>query len=194
MEEAAAPVAAPAPGVRAGHIKKRALRNKSLSVAFSEKDLRDFVAGFHKRKKKRRKEARQKQEEAERRKRIEDRKRRKLEREYAIYGGASPASGMESDGEDNEQEADPVSGTTMYDNGDFKVTVTTSEITAEEVAHLTERLPSTEPTLSAGSGKKYNLPVSKKRPFKQVGKQRSHRRPHKRRDGKKGKKNNKRRR
>jgi len=39
------------------HIRKRALKNKALSVKFNEKDLRDYVTGFHKRKKKRRKEA-----------------------------------------------------------------------------------------------------------------------------------------
>ncbi|KAL6538633.1 hypothetical protein OROGR_012621 [Orobanche gracilis] len=60
---------------RVRHIKKRALKNKSLSVSFDEKDLKDYVTGFHKRKKKRRKEAMQKQEEAERRKRIEQRKK-----------------------------------------------------------------------------------------------------------------------
>ncbi|KAE8656551.1 Riboflavin kinase/FMN hydrolase [Hibiscus syriacus] len=81
---------------RGRHIKKRATKNKALSVSFNEKDLRyhyhthntsyistvdrgkkincelirDYVTGFHKRKKKRRKEAQKKQEQAERRKKV----------------------------------------------------------------------------------------------------------------------------
>ncbi|XVF27724.1 hypothetical protein REPUB_Repub14bG0133200 [Reevesia pubescens] len=88
------------------HIKKRALKNKALSVSFNEKDLRDYVTGFHKRKKKRRKEAQKKQEEAERRKRIERRKKRKLEKEFVLYGGALPStgSGPEESHENNEED------------------------------------------------------------------------------------------
>ena len=63
------------PRIRGRHIKKRALKNKALTVSFDEKDLKDFVTGFHKRKKKRRKEAQQQLEEAHRRKRIEARKK-----------------------------------------------------------------------------------------------------------------------
>ncbi|GAB4831293.1 hypothetical protein Ancab_005307 [Ancistrocladus abbreviatus] len=80
------------------------------------------------------------------------------------------------------------------DNGDFIITITTSEITTEEIAHLTEKPLSKEPMLTVGSGKEHNLPVSKKKPFKQAGKQRSHKKPYKRRDGKEGRMNNKRRR
>ncbi|KAM1045961.1 hypothetical protein EV1_036464 [Malus domestica] len=57
------------------HIKKRALKNKALVVTFNEKELSDFVSGFPKRKKKRRKEAEKKQGEALRRKRLELRKK-----------------------------------------------------------------------------------------------------------------------
>ncbi|KAK6917475.1 Nucleolar protein 12 [Dillenia turbinata] len=100
------------PSSRARHIKKRALKNKALSVPFNEKDLRDYVTGFHKRKKKRRKEAQQRLQEAQRRKRIEDRKRRKQEREYVLYGGAPPSteSGLDESGKDEEQdnETEPV--------------------------------------------------------------------------------------
>ncbi|KAJ8432140.1 hypothetical protein Cgig2_014301 [Carnegiea gigantea] len=106
MEDAAegVAVAGQPPIVRGQRINKRSLRNKSLSVTFNEKDLRDFVSGFHKRKKKRRKEALRKQEEAERRRRLEKRKRARLEKEYALYGGAPPASDAESDGEDQEHD------------------------------------------------------------------------------------------
>eukprot|EP00261_Vitis_vinifera_P032330 XP_019073573.1 PREDICTED: ribosomal RNA-processing protein 17 isoform X2 [Vitis vinifera] len=88
----------------AKHIKKRALRNKALSVSFNEKDLRDFVGGFHKRKKKRRKEAQQKLQESQRIKRIVERKKRKLERELVQYGGAPTATGSEPDECDDEHE------------------------------------------------------------------------------------------
>ncbi|XAR53665.1 hypothetical protein NMG60_11022302 [Bertholletia excelsa] len=78
--EAAAEEAEELPPVRARHIKKRALKNKALSVSFDGKDLRDFVNGFYKRKKKRRKEAQRKLGEAQHRKRIEERKKRALPR------------------------------------------------------------------------------------------------------------------
>ncbi|KAL0321208.1 UNVERIFIED_CONTAM: hypothetical protein Sradi_5382300 [Sesamum radiatum] len=107
MDEAAVGDGAPGPlGVRARHIKKRALKNKTLSVSFNEKDLKDFVTGFHKRKKKRRKEALQKQEEAERRKRIEQRKKRKLERDFVMFGGAPPDSGTDAAESDEEHDGD----------------------------------------------------------------------------------------
>ncbi|GMP72655.1 hypothetical protein CsSME_00030602 [Camellia sinensis var. sinensis] len=63
------------PRTQTRHIKKRALRNKALSISFDEKDLKDFVTGFHKRKKKRRKEAERQLQEVQRRKRIELRKK-----------------------------------------------------------------------------------------------------------------------
>ncbi|XVE51250.1 hypothetical protein DITRI_Ditri02bG0024900 [Diplodiscus trichospermus] len=66
-EEAPLPLSKP----RGRHIQKRALKNKSLSVSLNENDLRDYVTGFHKRKKKLRKESQKKQEEAERRKPME---------------------------------------------------------------------------------------------------------------------------
>ncbi|GAB2298724.1 hypothetical protein Dimus_032798 [Dionaea muscipula] len=181
------------PAARGRHIKKRSLKNKALSVAFNEKDLKDFVTGFHKRKKKRRKEARQKQEVAERRQRIQERKRRKLEREYAIHGDAPPASGTESNGDNHEQdeEAEPmpsVSGTMLYDNGNIKVTVTTSEISRAEVDqdHPSEKS-------AAGAVKKHNIPVSKKSStFKKAGRQKSRPKLQKKREKKKGRNNKKR--
>ncbi|KAK9065330.1 hypothetical protein SSX86_016713 [Deinandra increscens subsp. villosa] len=164
--------------VQAHHIKKRALKNKALSVSFSEKDLSDFVTGFHKRKKKRRKEAQNQQQEALRRKRIELRKKRKEDREFVLYGGAAPDSNGEpteknevDEVEEDEQDSDDenltsVSGTKVYDTGSIKVMVTTSEISREdETAEI--------PKLTMGSEKKPNLPVIKKKPFKKVEKRRS---------------------
>ncbi|XP_044497290.1 nucleolar protein 12-like [Mangifera indica] len=67
--------------VRGRHMKKRALKNKALSVSFDEKGLKDYVTGFRKRKKKRRQVAEKKQEEANRLKRHQERKKRRLEKE-----------------------------------------------------------------------------------------------------------------
>ncbi|XP_022848223.1 ribosomal RNA-processing protein 17 [Olea europaea var. sylvestris] len=198
MEEAAATdeAATQTPRSRAPHIKKRALKNKSLSISFNEKDLMDYVTGFHKRKKKRRKEALEKQELALRRKRIEARKKRKLEREFAIYGGAAPDSGIGSDGsdEDNEgdEEAEPVAsvaGTTMYDNGDMQVTVTTSEIPREQESNILE---GSRPRSIEGleKSKQSIIHLSKKQQLKKASKKRSRPKPQSKRDKKKGKKKN----
>ncbi|XWS15669.1 hypothetical protein CRYUN_Cryun34aG0021700 [Craigia yunnanensis] len=183
---------------RGRHIKKRALKNKALSVFFNEKDLRDYVTGFHKRKKKRRKEAQKKQEEAERRKRIEQRKKRKLEKEFTMYGGvpASRGSGPdesdEKNGQDEEREPTAsISGTKMYDGGNMTVTVTTSEISREEEEDFTSEKTHKAMLRSVGDGvdRKRNLPVSKSKPSKKVSKQRS--KPPSRRDTSKGKKRTK---
>ncbi|KAJ0964411.1 hypothetical protein J5N97_029533 [Dioscorea zingiberensis] len=65
----------------------------------------DYVSGFHKRKKKRRKEAQRQLQEKERLKQIEARKRRKLEKEMAIHDG-NITENPEPDyvGEDGEEE------------------------------------------------------------------------------------------
>ncbi|KAJ4833897.1 hypothetical protein Tsubulata_032930 [Turnera subulata] len=196
MEEVAAIQIKP---TRAGHIKKRALKNKSLSVSFDEKDLRDYVTGFHKRKKKRRKEAHKHQEEAARRKRIEQRKKRKLEKEFALYGGAPPSTDKASDEGDlqNEDEEDgeplaSVNGTTMYDNGEMQVTVTTSEISRDEDEdEPSEKIPAAVPRFT-GAHKSQTLSVSKKKSFKKVQRHSSHSKQ-KKRDKNKGKKKNKKR-
>ncbi|GMI82382.1 hypothetical protein like AT1G11240 [Hibiscus trionum] len=190
-----APVALSKP--RGRHIKKRALKNKALSVSFNEKDLRDYVTGFHKRKKKRRKEAEKKQEQAQRRKRIELRKKRKLEKEFVQYGGALPSTGSEPDGVDenneDDEERDPtasVSGTKQYDGENMTVTVITSEISREEEDLNSERTQTAMPR-SVGDkvDRKQALSVSKSKPFKRVAKHRS--KPPNKRDKNKGKKRNK---
>ncbi|KAM1045962.1 hypothetical protein EV1_036464 [Malus domestica] len=78
------------------HIKKRALKNKALVVTFNEKELSDFVSGFPKRKKKRRKEAEKKQGEALRRKRLE------LRKKVGIYGSADEVDEGVEEHEDDE--------------------------------------------------------------------------------------------
>ncbi|KAK9706644.1 hypothetical protein RND81_07G141300 [Saponaria officinalis] len=157
------------------HIAKRALRNKSLSVSFDEKDLKDFVGGFQKRKKKRRKVALIQQGEADRRKRLEIRKQLRLDKEYALYGSAPPDKDGEAPEEEPEQNDESeselrpsISGTTTYENGDVIVTVTTSELNLEEEKdHPVTKSTSVRP-VSAGAKKQQNIPVSKKKPFKKV--------------------------
>ncbi|XP_075496000.1 uncharacterized protein LOC142533200 [Primulina tabacum] len=180
--------------VRSRHIKKRALKNKSLSVSFNEKDLKDFVTGFHKRKKKRRKEAMQKQEEAERRKRIERRKKRKLERDFVTYGGPPPYSCPDADKSDDEHEDEEaiepvasVSGTAMYDNGDMQIMVTTSEIAREVDCPIDTPKMERDPEYMESSDKsRMRIPVKKKQ-LKKAPKKRSHPKPRSKREKKKGK-------
>ncbi|XP_024018908.1 ribosomal RNA-processing protein 17 [Morus notabilis] len=184
---------------RGRHIAKRALRNKALSITFDEKDLRNYVTGFHKRKKKRRKEARKQQEEAQRRKRIEERKKRRLERDIALYGGAPPAAdsivnGSDSEFSEEDEDSDPVpsvSGTSTYDNGDLKVTVTTSEISREDEAFPIEKIGERAVAQSVTAQRKHNVPVTKKKPFKRVARSKSRPKSHNRKDKKKAKKKGK---
>ncbi|KAJ6811009.1 ribosomal RNA-processing protein 17 [Iris pallida] len=129
-----------APTMVPRHIKKRSLKNKSLSVSFSEKDLKDYVTGFHKRKKKRRKEAQKQIEEKVRLKRIEARKKRKQEKELAMYGGTlenqlapgSEPDDLNNDGEENQLDTASVSETKTYETGFTTITVTTSELGCED--------------------------------------------------------------
>ncbi|KAF7149534.1 hypothetical protein RHSIM_Rhsim02G0120100 [Rhododendron simsii] len=180
---------------RARHIKKRSLKNKALSVSFDEKDLRDYVTGFHKRKKKRRKEAELQLQEVHRRKRIEARKKRKVEREL-VYGGgpAETSAGPDEAGEDAEQddEIEPVpsisvEGTALYDNGDVRVIVTTSEISREEELPIERPLAAALPSTGGDAKKQHKVPVNKKKPFKRVAKTRPRRKQQKKRDIRKGK-------
>lgn len=195
MEEEIEEEALQVPKVRGRHIKKKALKNKALSVSFDEKDLKDYVTGFHKRKKKRRKEAEKNQEEAQRRKRLEERKKRRLEREIVLYGGVpTPTDSAPDEGEEyceDDEEREPVApntGTTMYDKGDLKVTVTTSEISREAENLPSEKTPAAVPHF-IGVDKKHHIPVSKCKSFKKVAKQKSWK-PQSKRNKKKGKKKN----
>ncbi|VFQ81672.1 unnamed protein product [Cuscuta campestris] len=188
--------------VQGRHIKKRALKNKSLSISFDEKDLREFVTGFHKRKKKRRKEAQQKLQEADRRKRIEIRKERRLERQLVADDGvlpdstAEPGEHKEDAHEDNEDEMESdclnplVSGTTMYDHGDVQITVTTSEITPE-MEDTPALIPPHVPSGEIKDTRRKKIPVSKKKPFKKAAKKKTRAKPLNKRDRKKGKVANK---
>jgi ribosomal RNA-processing protein 17 len=180
---------------RPRHIKKRSLKNKALSVSFDEKDLRDYVTGFHKRKKKRRKEAELQLQEVHRRKRIEARKKRKMERELVYGGGPEETSaGPDEAGEDAEQdeESEPVpsisvEGTALYENGDVRVTVTTSEISREEESPIERPLAAAFVSTGGDVKKQHKVPVNKKKSFKRVVKNRPRKKQQKKRDIKKGK-------
>ncbi|KAM1245633.1 hypothetical protein ACFX13_037645 [Malus domestica] len=157
VEEEAIPSVNP----RSRHIKKRALKNKALVVTFNEKELSDFVSGFPKRKKKRRKEAEKKQGEALRRKPADEVDEGVEEHEddeiSETSGAANPCCrspynvyfslptrfsallGLQGSGScENIYELIGEStlgfymSTTTYDNGEMKVTVTTHEIFREE--------------------------------------------------------------
>ncbi|RZC69655.1 hypothetical protein C5167_032790 [Papaver somniferum] len=183
------------PSASGKHIKKRALRNKALSVGFNDKDLKDYVTGFHKRKKKRRKEAQHQIQEKERRLRIENRKKRKLDREYVQFGGARPADeGSEPDenGDDLELNEEtelsaPLSGLETYDNGDVTIIVKTSEISREDDVDSKEKTRLVPK--SSETDKKHSIPV-KRKPLKNVGKgkRRSTPKTQKKRDKRAGKK------
>ncbi|KAK8585285.1 hypothetical protein V6N13_139219 [Hibiscus sabdariffa] len=140
---------------RGRHIKKRALKNKALSVSFNEKDLRDY------------------------------RKKRKLEKEFALYGGALPStcSGPDEVDENNEDDekrdatasVSVVEGTTKYDGENMTVTVITSEISRVEEEGLNSERTKTAMLKSVGDkvDRKQALAVRKSKPFKKVAKHRS---------------------
>lgn len=78
-------------------------------------------------------------------------------------------------------------GTTMYDNGDVKVMVTTSEINADE-EELKSEMERDVARLTTGSKEKqHKIPVTKKKPFKRVEKRKSRPKPLSKRDKRKGK-------
>lgn len=75
----------------------------------------------------------------------------------------------------------------MYDNGDVKVMVTTSEISREEELP-SEKPEAVVPRLIGGSkDKQRNIPVIKKKAFKRVEKRRSRPKLQTKRDKRKGK-------
>lgn len=71
--------------------------------------------------------------------------------------------------------------TKIYDSGHIKVTVTTSEVSREEE----EIDPIDKPQIA--TDKKHNLPITKKKLFKKVVKQKSRPKPRSKRDKRKGK-------
>ncbi|XP_048438624.1 ribosomal RNA-processing protein 17 [Pyrus x bretschneideri] len=178
VEEAAIPSVNP----RSRYIKKRALKNKALAVTFNEKDLSDFVSVFHKRKKKRRKEAEQKQGEALRRKRLELRKQ-----ELVLSGGIAQATDTAADEVDEgveEHEDDEIS-TTTYDKGEMKVTVTTHDIFREEESDRDEKTEAAVPE-SVGASEQHNVPVRKTKPPKKAARRKSRPKLQRKRDKRKG--------
>ncbi|KAJ1696780.1 hypothetical protein LUZ63_005292 [Rhynchospora breviuscula] len=175
------------------HINKRSLKNKALSVSFDEKTLRDYVSGFHKRKKKRRKEAQRQIEEKERLKRIAVRKKRKQEKELALYGKLlSDYADNNEEGEKEEEESDlpaTITETRTYEDISTKVIVTTSEISQADVESDTKHVPSAsivEKNPSLAVKKKPMKPLPKKGAHKK-GKKTSSRKKDKR--SKKGRNN-----
>lgn len=78
-----------------------------------------------------------------------------------------------------------------YENDDLKVTVVTSEINPEDGSYPSERKEAAVIPPSVVSDKRQGVPISNKKSFKKVAKQRSRPRPSSKRDKKKGKKRGK---
>ncbi|CAJ1936340.1 unnamed protein product [Sphenostylis stenocarpa] len=175
---------------KGSHLKKRALKNKALGITFNEKDLKDYVTGFHKRKKKRRKEAQKQQDEALRRKRCEERKNRKLEREFVLYGGVT-SDQIEERQEEVTDQVESIAETKTYENADLKITVVTSEINAEEENYPSEKKEEAMASHSVVPDKRQGVPISNRKSFKKVAKHKSRPKPSSKRDKKKGKKRGK---
>lgn len=169
------------------HINKRSLKNKALSVTLDKKALKDFVTGFHKRKKKRRKEAQKILQEKERRKKIQERKRRKEEKEIALYGRVLSSDNDDGAGLENEEDIgndgdemkndESLSEIKTYEDDGTRIVVTTSEITGEDddidpksVGPVVANYTNKNPSLVA---KRKNSLGVKKRPLKRTFKNRS---------------------
>lgn len=76
-------------------------------------------------------------------------------------------------------------GTTMYDNGEMKVIVTTSEISREEESDPDEKPEAALPE-SVGPSKKHKIPVKKTKPLKKAAKRKSRPKLQRKRDKRKG--------
>jgi len=81
--------------------------------------------------------------------------------------------------------------TKTYENADLKVTVVTSEINPEEESYPGERKEETVTPHSVGADKGQRVPISNRKSFKKVAKQKSRPKPSNKRDKKKGKKRGK---
>ncbi|KAK6133392.1 hypothetical protein DH2020_032856 [Rehmannia glutinosa] len=198
MDEAAAVDGASGPlHFRAHHIKKRALKNKSLSVSFNEKDLNL---------------PKNKAEES-----LEVVASRKLERDFVQFGGAPPDSSADAVAPDVEYEHDEDSEPAVasvsvpiiiplpsfflsalaflltkefdrYDNGDIEVTVRTSEIAREEEAPIDRSELGETQSGEAFEKNKQKTPVTRKKLLKKVQKKRARAKPQTKREKRKGKK------
>lgn len=87
-------------------------------------------------------------------------------------------------------------GTTTYDNGDLKVTVTTSEISREDeiiipIKNTEKAQDGEELSEPVSGGRKNSVAVAKKKPIKRVVQRKSRPKSHSRKDNKKGKKKGK---
>ncbi|XP_021688009.2 uncharacterized protein LOC110670313 [Hevea brasiliensis] len=111
---------------------------------------------------------------------------RRLERELVLYGEAPSASDEGDEYNEDGEESKPiasVNGTTEYDNGDMKVTVTTSDISREDKEDHSGMMQTAVamPTL-IGDDKKHNLAFSKMKSFKKVPKHKLRLKTHNKRE------------
>lgn len=158
------------------HVPKRALRNKSLIITFDENDRREFVTGFHKRKKQRRKLAEQQQQIKEREKRLAQRKRRRLaiklaSGEMSELPDENPKPSSAEDireQEDDDGDSDHVSvvnGTLTYEDGDITTIVNTCQLNSENEDVET---PNPNAFPNPKSKVKISIPAKKNKSFKKV--------------------------
>lgn len=120
-------------GVLGRHLSKRSRRNKGLVVVFDSDARKEFVTGFHKRKKKRRKVAEKQKQLKERQKRLQDRRERRL----ALRVAMGQSKSEEADDDDvkgsslDQNELDHAhvkNGTVMYEDEDTTTIVHTCSI------------------------------------------------------------------
>ncbi|KAG0487900.1 hypothetical protein HPP92_006711 [Vanilla planifolia] len=145
------------------HINKRSLRNKGLCISFDEKNLRDFVTGFSKRKKKRRKEAKKQLQEKERQIRIDARRKRKEAREAALHGQLKSDLEQDDSTEVEEDEPTQTSATKIYETSNTTITVTTSRLGDDNKEDLEPK--HTFPKLSSKLENKHSS-LKKRKPIK----------------------------
>lgn len=114
------------------HLSKRSRKDKGLVVVFDANARKEFVTGFHKRKKKRRKIAEQQKQLRDRQKRLQERRERRLALKESV-AQSEPQDTAEGDYEELVSDQDVCkagkeNGTVMYEDDDMTTVVNTYSI------------------------------------------------------------------
>eukprot|EP00252_Welwitschia_mirabilis_P017273 TRINITY_DN38296_c0_g1_i1.p1 TRINITY_DN38296_c0_g1~~TRINITY_DN38296_c0_g1_i1.p1 ORF type:complete len:198 (+),score=52.27 TRINITY_DN38296_c0_g1_i1:60-653(+) len=164
------------------HWNKRSVRNKSIVVSFNEDDRREFITGFHKRKKQRRKRAEKEKEKKERQKRIQERKQRRLALKMAlgeVAGDVHPSSSEHvSSPKHYSEDSDAAlkdDDTFIYEHEDATTIVRTCEINPEQ--HETV-MPNVKHLSTDVSKMEIPLQSKGKKQFKRIKKSKQSRKGH----------------
>ncbi|KAI5067455.1 hypothetical protein GOP47_0017983 [Adiantum capillus-veneris] len=113
------------------HLSKRARKNKGLVIVFDADARKEFVTGFQKRKKKRRKLAEQQKQLKDRQKRLQERRERRLAMAEALGQSESKDAAEEDMRSPDSNESDQGckgNGTVMYEDKDATTVVNTYSI------------------------------------------------------------------